>query len=55
MKEHSTRPLRLYCFQGETAEELAGMALAMREQSVPVPLPCSIPYLVDIVGTGENE
>ncbi|GJD09406.1 Anthranilate phosphoribosyltransferase, chloroplastic [Galdieria sulphuraria] len=44
--------LSLLRSKGETAEELAGMALAMRQQSLSVPLPSSIPYLVDIVGTG---
>ncbi|GJQ10717.1 hypothetical protein GpartN1_g2508.t1 [Galdieria partita] len=44
--------LSLLRAKGETAEELAGMALAMRQQSVSIPLPLSIQHLVDIVGTG---
>ncbi|KAK4522213.1 hypothetical protein GAYE_PCTG50G1214 [Galdieria yellowstonensis] len=53
-----TNPYQIAAFlsllraKGETAEELAGMALAMRQQSLSVPLPSTIQYLVDIVGTG---
>eukprot|EP00871_Galdieria_phlegrea_P004982 jgi/Galph1/5485/GphlegSOOS_G4186.1 len=44
--------LSLLRAKGETADELAGMALAMRQQCLHIPLPENLTQLVDIVGTG---
>ena len=41
--------LKFFEFQGETPEEVAGLARAMRERCVPV---FTRPDVLDIVGTG---
>jgi anthranilate phosphoribosyltransferase len=40
--------------KGETVEELAGFALAMREAAVPVPIPRRFRPVLDTCGTGGN-
>jgi anthranilate phosphoribosyltransferase len=40
--------------KGETVEELAGFALAMREAAVPVPIPSKYRPVLDTCGTGGN-
>jgi anthranilate phosphoribosyltransferase len=40
--------------KGETVEELAGFALAMREAAVPIPIPSRFRPVLDTCGTGGN-